>query len=437
MKWHGDYRAILGLLVMAVLCLSHTIQAQVLDTTVVQALEKPGYVEYDLNNSLPKRESLFKRVLMPENYDDWKEDIYRETTIKLSASYQGIAMHASSVLADPDYAAAGSFLFEAEWTPLNFGKNFQGGLTFSYNNLHTYGNASAPPFFLFNTGSAFANDALYLDIGGFVANLYWEQWFKKDRFFIRIGQHVPSSIIDFSRFADVRTSVSNPAIGLAAQNIPFGPPALGITAKLLPGKPRGFYFLAHLSDVNSVVNELDWGNIFETGDVFVAGEIGHNWGRLGDAGPELDHLHLLVFGASRPSKKLFPSESGWGFKVAGEKQFGKWVTLANYTYNTASGGGFGFTGLQHVINVGGAYTKPLGIKGEAFLAFTWAQELDEGQCGAVPCSGRNQSMMEAYWKILVFPQFWITPGMQMHFDPVNNPDSSFVWLPMMKFRVFF
>ena len=422
----------LGILLM----LSFSIRSQVLDTTIVQALEKPGNIDSDLNNSLPMSESLFKGFLMPENYDDLKEEIYEETTIKLSASYQGLAMHASSTVMEPDYAAAGSFVMEVEWTPLNFGKDYQGGLSFSYTNIHSYGNAAAPPFFIYNTGTAFAHDGYYVDVGGFVNNLFWEQWFGKDRFFIRIGQHASASMIDFSRFADVRTSVSNPAIGLPAGNIPFGPPAMGITAKLLPRKPTGFYYVAHLADINSVVDELNVGNIFETGDVFAAGEIGRNWLRMGDSGPERDHLHLLIYGASSPSKKPFPTTSGWGFKIAGEKQFGKWVTLLNYAYNTASGGGFGFTALQHVINLGGAYTKPFGIKGEAFLAFTWAKELDEGQCGGLPCLGRDQTMMETYWKILVLPEFWFTPGMQVHFNPVNNPDASVVWVPMLKFRIF-
>ncbi len=413
-------------------------QAQMLDdNAVADELEKPGYAEHDLNHSLPQRDSLLGALLLPDDYEDWKEDLYKETTLKLSLSYQGNTMRASSVANGQDYAAAGFLLLEAQWTPLNFDEDYEGGVVFSYNNVHTWGNAAQPPLFFFNTGSMFVHDALFLDVDPFVANLYWEQWLKKDRFHLRIGQHVPVSVIDFSRFADVRTSVSNPTIGFPANVIPFGPPAMGVTAKLAPASPTGFYATGHVSDINSRVDELNVGNIFDTGDVFVAGELGYNWARMGADGPELDHLHLLVFRASRASEKFFPTSSGWGFKVAGEKQFGKWVTLASYAYNTAAGGGFGYTSLQHVVNVGAAYTKPFGIKGEAFAALTWGKELDEGQCGVVPCFGRDQVMLETYYKILTTPNLWITPGLQVHFDPVNNPETDVIWVPMLKFRVFF
>ncbi|MDJ0905440.1 MAG: hypothetical protein QNI96_05430 [Woeseiaceae bacterium] len=407
------------------------------DNAVADDLEKPGYVEHDLNHSLPQRESLVRSFLIPEDYEDWKEELFREKTLKLSLSYQANSMRASNVVMGKDYAAAGFLLFEAQWTPFNFDEDYEGGLVFTYNNVHTLGSAAQPPLFFFNTGSMFVHDALFLDVDPFVANLYWEQWLKKDRFQIRVGQHVPVAVIDFSRFADVRTSVTNPTIGFPANVIPFGPPAMGLTAKLTPPSPTGFYATGHVSDINSRVDELNVGNIFDTGDVFVAGEFGYNWARMGADGPELDHVHLLVFRADRASEKFFPTTSGWGFKLAGEKQFGKWVTLLNYAYNTASGGGFGYTSLQHVVNVGAAYTQPFGIKGEAFVALTWGKELDEGQCGVVPCFGRDQTMLETYYKVLLTPNMWITPGLQVHFDPVNNPETDAIWVPMLKFRVFF
>ena len=413
------------------------LHAQVLDTLNVTRLDKPGNVESSLNASIPQRESLFDRFLLSENYDDWKGGLYKDTGLKIGVSYQGNLMHASSTIAEPDNAAAGLFAVQADWTPLNFGKDYEGSLVFSYNNIHNYGKAVSPALFSFNTGSMFAHDGLYLDVPGFISNLYWEQWFKRGRFFIRVGQHVPGSVIDFSRFADVRTSVTSPSVGFPAGSIPFGPPAMGITAKLLTPQISGFYALVHFSDINSQVDKLNVGNIFETGEFFAAGEVGYKWFRRGDKGIELDHLHLIVFGATEASSRRYQSEGGWGFKVATEKQVGSWIVLANYAYNNAVGGGFGFTKLRHAINLGGAYNKPFGVKGELFLVYTWGQELDNGQCGLLPCTGRQQSMIESYWKLLVFPQLWVTPGLQVHINPVDNPNTKAIWLPLLKFRVFF
>lgn len=428
----------LRLLAICVFCfIVFPLRAQVIDTTTVDLIEKPGFVEHDLNNSISKKESLFDKIVKTDNYDELKEELFDKTTIKFSVSYQGNIMHASNVVQGKSDAAAGLFLLEAQWKAINAGKDYEGEIVFAYNNLHTYGSAAQPGLLVFNTGSMFPHDALYVEANGFISNLYWEQWFKKDRFFIRVGQHAPLSAIDFSRFADVRTSVTNPAIGFPAIAIPFGPPALGITAKWLPPTPTGFYLLAHISDINSEVDELNFDYIFETGDVFAGAEFGYNWGRMGALGPELDHVHLLIFGATEASKKPFTTRSGWGFKITGEKQFDRWVSMLNYTYNTSSGGSFGFTNLEHLVNLSGGYAKPFGIKGEFLVELSWGKELDYGDCGLLPCDGRDQTMMEAYWKILVLPQLWLTPGLQMHIDPVNNPNTDLLWVPLFKFRTFF
>ena len=177
--------------------------------------------------------------------------------------------------------------------------------------------------------------------------------------------------------------------------------------------------------------------IFETGDVFAGVEVGYNWKRMGSKGGEMDHLHLMLFHADEATRKDFPTEAGWGLKVAGEKQWGKWVSFANYVYNNSRGGGFGFTFYEHAVNAGVAYNKPLGIRGEIAGAVTWAQQLDGGGCGFIPCDGSDQYATELYWKILLAPDFWISPGLQLAITPVLNPDVSVVAVPVLKFRLFF
>ena len=121
-----DHRIFRSMALVFLLCSNYVLHAQVMDTTIVEGLEKPGFVESDLNNSLAKKESLFKGFLAPENYNEWKTNLYHETKFKFSASYQASIMHASNTLAEPDHAAAGSVLLEGEWTPLNYDKDFQG-----------------------------------------------------------------------------------------------------------------------------------------------------------------------------------------------------------------------------------------------------------------------------------------------------------------------
>ena len=50
---------------------------------------------------------------------------------------------------------------------------------------------------------------------------------------------------------------------------------------------------------------------------------------------------------------------------------------------------------------------------------------------------QNQYGLDAYWKILLTPNAWITPGLQILVDPAFNPTADVVTIPHIKFRVFF
>ena len=48
---------------------------------------------------------------------------------------------------------------------------------------------------------------------------------------------------------------------------------------------------------------------------------------------------------------------------------------------------------------------------------------------------RNQYGTEVYWRILLSPHIWVTPGLQTVIHPTLNPDADIVWIPHVKFRV--
>ena len=48
----------------------------------------------------------------------------------------------------------------------------------------------------------------------------------------------------------------------------------------------------------------------------------------------------------------------------------------------------------------------------------------------------DQWGLEAYWKVLFTPDLWITPGVQMIWDPSLNPNDDFVSIAQIKFRLF-
>lgn len=110
------------------------------------------------------------------------------------------------------------------------------------------------------------------------------------------------------------------------------------------------------------------------------------------------------------------------------KQCGRLVGFANYTYNTAEGGGFGITAAEHSVSLGAVLLKPAGVGGEIGVGLAWARPIREvldDQYGA-----------EVYWRLLVTPDLWVTPGVQLLWDPMLNPTTDFIAIPQIKFRLF-
>ena len=116
-------------------------------------------------------------------------------------------------------------------------------------------------------------------------------------------------------------------------------------------------------------------------------------------------------------------------KVLGEKQMGRFVGFGSYTYNTAEGGAFGVTFAEHATTAGLAILRPFGMRGEIGLGTSWAKPKNDNL--------NSQYGVEAYWKLLLLPNLWVTPGVQVIFDPTFNPQEDTITIGQIKARLFF
>jgi hypothetical protein len=180
--------------------------------------------------------------------------------------------------------------------------------------------------------------------------------------------------------------------------------------------------------MNFEVEKWTWDDAVREKDFFYGLEVGYNWAR----GPgDFDHLHLNLFYADKPAENPLPpspSKSGWGFKLLGEKQMGRFVGIGSYTYNTAEGGAFGITFAEHATTAGLAVLKPFGLRGEIDLGTSWAKPKNDNL--------GSQYGVEGYWKLLLLPNLWVTPGVQVIFDPTFNPEKDSVTIGQIKARLF-
>ena len=390
----------------------------------------PTDVDRDLDFSFPKRDYVLPRVI-PTKWFKWKEDLYEKFGVKLGVSYQAIYQKASDTTpVGDDEVAAGWALLEGKWEAINRGKDYQGSVIAALDWRHTFTDGRDPAAWgTFDIGSLWPTDFGYIEWDPWFPVGFWEQWFTKDRFVLRVGQQTVGQIYDFFRFKDPRVAFSNSLFTVPAVSMPFPGPGFGAAFELWPIEDSTLYVVGTMNDMNFEVEKWTWDTAIEEADFFYGLEVGYNWARgKGD----FDHLHLNLFYADKPKENPlppFPSDSGWGLKVLGEKQMGRFVGFGSYTYNTAKGGGFGATFAEHSTTAGFAVLKPFGMRGEIALGTSWAKPFNDDL--------RSQYGVESYWKILLLPNVWLTPGVQVLFDPSFNPQQDSVAIGQVKVRLFF
>ena len=387
----------------------------------------PTDVETDLKSSFPQKDSLLPGVI-PAAWFDWKKKLYQDYGLAVAISYQMQYQHASATRTGTDSAAGGWLLFEFGWTAINRGEDYEGNLIATVDWRFSVGGDAQPAFWgVQDVGSLWPTDFAFFDLGPAVPIFYWEQWFTKDRFVLRLGKQLAVQTYDFFRFKDARVAFSASAL-TAHTSIPS--PAFGqaVSFKWWPKEDSELYVLGTLNDMNGDPERIGFDTFFELHQFFYGLEIGYFWRR----GPgDFDHVHLNIFYADEKDTQpaFLPNEAGGGFKLLGSKQWGRWVAFGSYTYNTAEGGGFGATFGRHTVTAGVAYLKPAGIRGEIGFGAIWMDPLNDAL--------RDQYGGELYWKMLITPDFWLTPGMQLILDPSFNPNEDSIFIAQIKFRLFF
>ena len=389
-------------------------------------LQKDTETVRDINNSIPQQDYLLFRM-MPQGYTDFKNNLYEKTGIKYGVSYQTLFQYASESLTDKNTAWGGWFLFDFSWVAFNKDKDYQGKFIITLDDRHIIDPSKnqAPAFFRDDIGSLWTPDPAYLEWSIYPLTLLWEQVFKKDRLVLKVGQFGALSVIDFFRFADTRTSFSNSQLTAPVALVPISPPGLGMNVKWWPIEDSELYVVGLFNDINAKVGEMDWSGLFEYGEFFLGAEVGYNILR---SKQDFDHAHITLWYGDKISSKPYPTKAGWGFKLHGSKQWNRLVAYGNYAFNTSEGGGFGYTNTNHAINLGAAYLKLFNAKGELAMAAFWARPIEKGL--------RDQMGIEAYWKVLLGSDLWMTPGFQCIWNPTLNTNTNFIAIPQIKARVF-
>ena len=405
--------------------------------TVAQSREtNPLEAGNILDDIVPQPPGPLWEIGVPEDgkWFSWKDDIYERYGLRFGFSYQMLGQYATDTLPDAihDTALGDWWGFLTKWTMLDRGGNFEGTLVFSMFERGAVGNHQVPSNFgLVDIGSLTTN-VEYTTWDLEIENLYWEQWFKseKSEFMLRVGNQVVTTLLNPFRFKDSRVSYTTGPWAFHP-TIPYPTFGFGTGFKWWPDKETGFYVAGSLNDMNGDPNlqGFDWSTVSRH-EYFYGLEFGYDWTRSKD---DRDHVHLLLFYADERSTRspdTLPNKAGGGFRLHGEKQWGRWVGFAGYTYNTAEGGGVTGTFANHNFTLGAAYLNPANIRGELSFSLLYMNPIDE-----IFPDARDQYGIEAYWRISLTNNIWITPGVHLVFDPALNPYHDFIAIPHLKFRI--
>jgi len=422
------------LIISALLLFTEVSMGQNADSINQTLINHPTDPETIIDGIVPKPGVLFD-IGVPQSYFDWKDEVYNKAGLKFGVGYQLLFQAASDVVpnAENNTAMAHWTGFLIKWTLINRkkGKNM-GQFVFSIMDRRLLGNNALPASFGIVEVGGITTNVEFTSWSFAIENLYWEQWlnFKRRKLMIRIGNQVATTVLNPFRFKDSRTSFTTGPFCFHP-TMPYPTFGFGASFKLMPNKGTGFYIAGSLNDMNGDPNllGLDWSTVGR-GEFFYGAEVGYNWKRSKD---DYDHVHLIIFGATERSTRepLAWNKAGWGFSFLGEKQFDRLVLFANYTFNTAQGGGVTGTLSDNTITTGVAYKNPLQVRGEVALGLLYMNPIEE----IMGDDARNQFGLEAYWHITLTRNIHVTPGIQLVFNPSVNTTSDFIAIPHIKFRV--
>ncbi|WP_068318016.1 carbohydrate porin [Aliiruegeria sabulilitoris] len=426
-------QAVPGVLFVSLLLFTmpHNADAQTRDNNPLEA----GRV---LDDIVPPKSGALIPYGVPQSWFDFKDDVYERTGLRFGVSYQILGQSASATLPGAAYdTALGDWWgFMGKWTLLNRGGDNEGHLVFSMFERGAVGDNAVPATFGLADLGSLAGNVGFTTWDFTVENLYWEQWVNSGQSegMFRVGNQVVTTLLNPSRFKDERVSFTTGPWAFHP-TIPYPTFGFGAGFKWWPNKEdSGLYFAGSVNDMNSnpATRGLDWSTV-NGGELFYGAEIGYDWQRSKD---DYDHVHLLLFYADERSSRspdTLPNKAGGGFRIYGEKQWGQWVGFGGYTYNTAQGGGVTGTLAKQNATLGVSYLEPFGIDGEASASLLYMDPIDEIFEGPV----RDQYGLEAYWRIRLSNNIWVTPGVHFIFNPALNPKEDFVAVPSLKMRVAF
>ncbi len=381
--------------------------------------ESPDDVGQVLEEAARKPQPLVKfGPLKPlgDAWDSLNKKLIRKIGLSLGLSYTTLYQHAEQY-PNSRNAAGSNFQFLGTWQLVDRRGNHPGILGFKTESQH-YFTTGAPDYLDQRLGTLWPTSESFGQQRYALVELWWEQHLAKDLLTVRFGKIEPKDFFDVFRYENFTTGflnaafTQNPAIGFPDEGLGFG-------VGLSPWK--WFYLNVGLSDANSKNTTSGLSTFFNRGEFFYAVELGvtPRFPCLGQGA-----YKVTFWQADAASKAGKPR--GRGFSMTLEQELGcSLVPFCRYSFADGEA-----TDLRQLAFGGFGLEKPFRRKDDLIgLGFAWGQPSNR----SLP----DQYVLEAFYRVQVFPYLQVTPDLQVIFNPSQNPDKSTIMVLGLRTRALF
>ena len=355
-------------------------------------------------------------------YFNWKDRIRKEHGLDIGGDYSFAYLKASDSPGE-DEAFSGMYRFFGSWEATGNGKGNSGALIWKIEHRHAYGSYIAPGSLGFETGYVGLFLPPFSDQGTRLTNLYWRQRLKGGDL-VFIGGYVDTTdYMDVYMLASPWTGFFNFAFSTGSASIPAPNEGLGMA---LGGYLNdSLYMIGGFADSNSDPAHPGDGfdTFFNDHEYFSHLEIGWNTTR---ETAFVNNIHLTLWHADEREAAATPD--GWGANLS-------WSRSVNDHWTTFIRGGYAKDGgslLEKTLSTGFSYQTVSGGN-QVGVAYNWG-EPNESSFG----SGlRDQHTLEFFYRIQLWKEIAITPGIQYIRNPALDADQNSLWVFGLRTRIAF
>lgn len=379
--------------------------------TLPLVMGRPGSVAARLRLDAEPKEYLFQfpgvsEALKP--WYDWKANLDKNHGFRFAISYTAFYQKAKHVFGTEDDAAGFDLDISGTWTFLGRGTDSPTKLGFGFFRRDTLGTEMPPQRLFTQYGALYSNAAPYGEEDLVVGELWIQQKFRNTYGF-RVGKIFPVTAYDYFPFKNFRTDFVD-FNQVTNATIPLPGNGLGAFAVYRPRPDIMLRLGVH--DANADVQKSGF-DTFKSGELFKIFEVGFDTGLVArePGRPPGGSVHVSLWHQDKRNEAGI--DDGRGVGVSAVQRFGRFTPFVRYGY--ADVNARGPTPAKHMANAGLVVDGIFGQANDRIgVGYTWSDPADRAL--------KNQSEIDAYYRVQLTPEIQVGPTLSVIFDPVRNPE---------------